>query len=130
MCKFVDGMRLHGFVHSEDEDVQVLLRMIAKSSKRGTLSFIDNACYSEVVPPAAPVPALRSADIRQLVCDSISHVTTMGPSCITSLTTAEHLQLSMICQHVLGDAFYRLGYVCESFVQLTLQRQIYGTTES
>lgn len=93
MRKFVDGMRLHSFVHSQDKDVQILLCMMAKSSKRGTLSFIDSAYYSEVVPPAAPVPP---ADLRQLVCDSIKNVTTIGPSCITSLTAMEHVQLSMI----------------------------------
>ena len=64
MRKFVDGMWLHSFVHSQDEDVQVLLRM-TKSSKRGTLSFIDNVCYSEVVPSAAPVSAPRSAAIKE-----------------------------------------------------------------
>ena len=130
MRRFVDGMRLHSFVHSQDKDVQILLRMMAKSSKRGTLSFIDSACYSEVVPPAAPVPALRSADLRQLVCDSIKNVTTIGPSCITSLTATEHVQLSMMCQYVFGNAFHRLAYVCESFLQLTLQGTIYGSTKS
>ena len=45
MRKFVDGMCLHGFVRLKDEDVQVLLRMMAKSSKCRTLSFIDPGCY-------------------------------------------------------------------------------------
>lgn len=83
---------------------------------------------SEVVPLTASVPALRSADLRQLVSDS-NQVTTMSPSSITSLTAAEHVQLSMICQDVFGNAFYRLGYVCESFVQLakTLSKASFST---
>ena len=128
MRKFVDGMHLHSFVHTEDEDVQALLRMVAKSSKEGALSFIDQASYSEVVPHVVPVLALRPESLRQLVNDSTDHFTIVGVSSTAVLTTPEHAQLTLLCQDIFGDTFHQLGYVCEYFKQLSLQGQIYGSS--
>lgn len=130
MRKFVDSMHLHSYVHAEDENVQALLRMMSQSSKRGTLSFIDRASYSEVVPHVAPVPTLTHVNPGHLVIDYVDHVTIVGTSSTAVLTTQEHAQLTLLCQDIFGNTFHQLRYLCEHFKQISLQGQTYGSTKS
>ena len=130
MRKFVDGMCLNSFVHSNCEEVPSLLQLLKHPFKRGTLSFIDNkSLYPQHVLPVYTgiLDNCSCADgLKRILVECSGQETIIVSQCAV-LTKEEHPQLSIIilCHAVFTD-FHRLEFVyvrhthrCHLVVKLT-----------
>ena len=133
MRKFVDGMYLNTFVHSTSDEVQTLLQLMKHPSKRGTLSFIDNKSVNaqHILPvhTGSSLENCSSADgLKRILVECSGQETIIGAQCAV-LTNEEHAQLSIICRAVFTD-FHRLEFICETYSQMSLGGQTYGSSTS
>ena len=131
MRQFTDGMYLNSHVHAQSPEVQAILRQLTQSSKRGTLSFMDS---SEDVAHATPIHLVSSidstGDLKHIIENTIGHERLAGCKCTTALTAEEHERLTISCQAIFGDAFDRLDFVCDTYTQIMLGGQSYGSSTS
>lgn len=132
MRKFVDGLCLNSFVHSNSEEVQALLQLLKHSSKRGTLSFIENKSVEPHVLPVHTVSSMENCS----TADSLKHILvecsgqeTIFGSQYAVITNEEHAQLTIICRAVFTN-FHRLEFVCEMYSQMSLGGQTFGSSTS
>ena len=131
MRQFTDGMYLNSYMHAQSPEVQAILRQLTQSSKRGTLSLIDS---SEDVAHATPIHLVSSidstGDLKHIIENTIGHERLAGCKCTTALTAEEREHLTILCQAIFGDAFDRLDFVCDTYTQMMLGGQSYGSSTS
>lgn len=133
MQKFVDNMCLNSFVHSNSEEVQMLIQLLKHPSKRGTLSFIDNKSLDpqHILPvhTGSSLENCSSADgLKRFLVECSGQEIITGSQCAV-LTNEEHAQLTIICRAVFTD-FHRLEFVCETYSQMSLGGQTYRSSTS
>ena len=126
-------MWLNSYVHSTSSEVQSLFNFFNNSSKRGTLSFVDNKSSNLSI--AFPVHSINVNNsicvttLRQIITEWNSPELMSKGAYYTALATEEHAQLTIMCRAIFLN-FHRIDLICEVSSQISRGGQTYGSSAS